>query len=132
MTGPKKNRKADFETIKKILDDNEYHPLEISIDFDKNFWKYRIILSNPKEQKMNYWNDMNEPLYINSKKVVSLYRHGFQIFSYYAHFSVYDDFSGYPEPNTKLKNINIRMKMLIVRSDELDKALPHLTEGWYW
>lgn len=125
MTGSKKNRKADFELFEKIFNDNEYHPVEVISNFDKNFWVYSVRIQPKTPDKSNYMDCTG----INVKEGIKLKENDFHIIkNYVKFFHLERGYCGWGyDSQTKLRELFAALNLELVRDDEWSK---YTSKNW--
>jgi len=119
MTGPKKNRKADFELFEKIFNDNQYHPKEVVSSFDKNFWFYTVRIQPKTPDEYNYLDCTS----LDTDSGRKLKENDFHIVHHVVRFNNRNKgYCGWGyDSQTKLGELFATLTLTLVRSDEWNK-----------
>lgn len=125
MTGPKQNRKKDFELFEKIFNDNQWHPCVVNSKFDKNFWFYTVTLS-PTEESLKddeYCSNAFSLTGISDQDGTKLHDAGFILIQ--TQVKLYEknhNLVGWGwSSNSKLKSLYTKTTLTFVREDEWTK-----------
>ena len=112
------SRKKDFETIREILDYNEYYEMESTIKYDKNFFFYTVHIKM-KDEKEN-------PRYLTgifTSVTKKLFQAGFIIQKYDTELidtsGIIQSFS--LSDSVRVKHLVLRTDLILVRESEIDK-----------
>lgn len=69
-----KDRKKDISLIQYIINDNQYHPIDVKVKFDKNnsFYEVKCYPKNPKK-------DQHDVTVLSQKTIIELMKNGLLI-----------------------------------------------------
>lgn len=112
------SRKKDFKMIRAILDFNEYYEREITVEYDKNFFFYRVNIKMKDEVK-----NPRDLTGVNGSQLKKLFDAGFILQEY--HQNVLDTsgiVTGFSiSDSVKYKHLVFRSSLLLVRESEIRK-----------
>ncbi len=110
------SRKKDFKILEEIIDSNEYHPRNVTVKFDKNFFFYEVTISPGKGE------DQSEIFHVGQSIFRKLYRAGFVFQEIFLRASSSTSISTwYIDDETKYKHLSFRYELKLVRIEELTK-----------
>lgn len=109
------SRKKDFKAIEAIIDYNEYHPRNVNVTFDKNFFFYQVMITPGKGIAYE------EIVSVHPSVLKKLYSYGFIVQDVHLRITTGGFDTWFIQDDIQFKSLKFKMELKLVRISELDK-----------